>query len=186
MGQKRLSFFYSVGLIASDWCLKYLIFAFYRRKTDNFWFWPERRERSRKTITLSSSTPPVYTIIVFLANLFLVVWLLSLFSGLLPVSRTLQVTWYLKNPHHFVVQLFSYTLKTFSKYYAQFTAYLRTKSAGARKKPVYFLFNIPNFIKAPLIEISRNFEVRGVIAVKSALFSRNSERCYCGQKDDVI
>ena len=128
MGQKRLSFFYSVGLIASDWCLKYLIFAFYRRKTDNFWFWPERRERSRKTITLSSSTPPVYTIIVFLANLFLVVWLLSLFSGLLPVSRTLQVTWYLKNPHHFVVQLFSYTLKKIiCEKYAQFPGFSRKK-----------------------------------------------------------
>ena len=42
--------------------------------------------------------------------LFLAVCLLSMFSGFLSVSRTLPVTQHLRNPDHFVVQLFIYKL----------------------------------------------------------------------------
>ena len=48
------------------------------------------------------------------------------------------------------------------------------------------LFKKTLFIEITPFGLKRNLEVRGVIAVKSALFFQNSERCYCGQKDGVI
>ena len=62
-------------------------------------------------MSISSSTSLVYPIEVFLAEVILLDWLLSLFFGLRPVFRALPVTRHLQNPDHFIVQLFSYALK---------------------------------------------------------------------------
>ena len=54
-------------------------------KSNNFRFRPELQGWSWKLVPLLSFTSPVYSVEVFWAIVVLPVWLLSLFSGLLPI-----------------------------------------------------------------------------------------------------
>ena len=58
-------------------------------------------------MSLSSPTSLVFRIEVFLADVIVSDWLLSLFFGQRPVFRALPVTRHLQNP----VELFSYALR---------------------------------------------------------------------------
>ena len=104
---------------------------------------------------LSFLMPTVYPTIVFWANLLLVVWLLSLFSGLLPVSLTLPVTRHFRNPD--ILQLSTLKLYHEKNFFRKIMlSFPPIRAPHAQERPVYFLVNEPNFIKALLIESSRN------------------------------
>ena len=111
--------------------------AFYKRKTDNFRFSPELRGRSKKPITLSSSTPSVYLNSILGQFVFdsLAVIAFYRFTSGFPDTSGHSTSSKPRPIRSLTLKLYP-ERKIFLKNYAQFSAYSRTNIRHARKNPV--------------------------------------------------